>query len=167
MANHQVGLLLFLLYTQLTWGQFPDTRNNVAVNQNQRIRTAYDENLQDSVDFAAFQPSSWPYYWVPTKDEARNEALKVPFSPSVDTQLTNEIEFHKSNELLVPVADNKPQKYKYTPARHRIHYQHRSEEHSLNSSHITISYAVFCLKKKNKYHIQHSQSNTQHTTITC
>ena len=52
MANHQVGLLLFLLYTQLTWGQFPDTRNNVAVNQNQRIRTAYDENLQDSVDFA-------------------------------------------------------------------------------------------------------------------
>ena len=26
----------------------------------------------------------------------------------------------------------------------------RSEEHSLNSSHITISYAVFCLKKKNK-----------------
>ena len=24
----------------------------------------------------------------------------------------------------------------------------RSEEHSLNSSHITISYAVFCLKKK-------------------
>ena len=52
--------------------------------------------------FQAFQPSSWPYYWVPTKDEARNEALKVPFSPSVDTQLTNEIEFHKSNELLVP-----------------------------------------------------------------
>src|SRR5437773_6445609 len=26
----------------------------------------------------------------------------------------------------------------------------RSEEHSLNSSHITISYAVFCLKKKTK-----------------
>ena len=25
----------------------------------------------------------------------------------------------------------------------------RSEEHTLNSSHITISYAVFCLKKKN------------------
>ena len=27
----------------------------------------------------------------------------------------------------------------------------RSEEHSLNSSHDQISYAVFCLKKKNKY----------------
>ena len=26
----------------------------------------------------------------------------------------------------------------------------KSEEHSLNSSHITISYAVFCLKKKKK-----------------
>ena len=33
-----------------------------------------------------------------------------------------------------------------------IHVHHsgkRSEEHTLNSSHITISYAVFCLKKKN------------------
>src|SRR5690606_9229806 len=26
----------------------------------------------------------------------------------------------------------------------------RSEEHTLNSSHVKISYAVFCLKKKNK-----------------
>src|SRR5699024_12397155 len=26
----------------------------------------------------------------------------------------------------------------------------RSEEHTLNSSHVSISYAVFCLKKKNK-----------------
>src|SRR5690625_7940038 len=26
----------------------------------------------------------------------------------------------------------------------------RSEEHSLNSSHVAISYAVFCLKKKKK-----------------
>src|SRR5256885_399761 len=28
----------------------------------------------------------------------------------------------------------------------------RSEEHSLNSSHLVISYAVFCLKKKKYYH---------------
>src|SRR5690606_2227378 len=28
----------------------------------------------------------------------------------------------------------------------------RSEEHSLNSSHVKISYAVFCLKKKRKTH---------------
>src|SRR3712207_7143625 len=27
----------------------------------------------------------------------------------------------------------------------------RSEEHTLNSSHANISYAVFCLKKKTKY----------------
>ena len=26
----------------------------------------------------------------------------MPFQPTVDTQLSNEIEFHKSNELLVP-----------------------------------------------------------------
>src|SRR5260221_10852054 len=29
----------------------------------------------------------------------------------------------------------------------------RSEEHTLNSSHTVISYAVFCLKKKNKQHL--------------
>src|SRR5258708_15458138 len=29
----------------------------------------------------------------------------------------------------------------------------RSEEHTLNSSHQIISYAVFCLKKKNKFHV--------------
>src|SRR5438477_800190 len=28
----------------------------------------------------------------------------------------------------------------------------RSEEHTLNSSHMSISYAVFCLKKKKKNH---------------
>src|SRR5439155_21952907 len=28
---------------------------------------------------------------------------------------------------------------------------HRSEEHTLNSSHVAISYAVFCLKKKIKF----------------
>ena len=32
----------------------------------------------------------------------------------------------------------------------QINTMHRSEEHTLNSSHITISYAVFCLKKKKK-----------------
>src|SRR2546430_16801909 len=32
---------------------------------------------------------------------------------------------------------------------HRRGPQRRSEEHTLNSSHSQISYAVFCLKKKN------------------
>ena len=31
-----------------------------------------------------------------------------------------------------------------------LHSQERSEEHTSDSSHITISYAVFCLKKKKK-----------------
>src|SRR5690625_5422637 len=30
-----------------------------------------------------------------------------------------------------------------------VFVQFRSEEHRLNSSHVAISYAVFCLKKKN------------------
>ena len=33
----------------------------------------------------------------------------------------------------------------------------RSEEHTSDSSHITISYAVFCLKKKNKKTTQKKQ----------
>src|SRR5437773_8159477 len=33
----------------------------------------------------------------------------------------------------------------------------RSEEQRLNSSHITISYAVFCLKKKKKKHIKQTE----------
>src|SRR5258708_30930146 len=36
----------------------------------------------------------------------------------------------------------------------------RSEEHSLNSSHQIISYAVFCLKKKKKNHIQTAGETT-------
>src|SRR5690349_22193940 len=32
----------------------------------------------------------------------------------------------------------------------RDRLRHRSEEHTLNSSHVEISYAVFCLKKKKK-----------------
>src|SRR5690349_22375133 len=34
----------------------------------------------------------------------------------------------------------------------------RSEEHSLNSSHVEISYAVFCLKKKNNQTKHHQQN---------
>src|SRR3989454_5856345 len=33
----------------------------------------------------------------------------------------------------------------------------RSEEHTLNSSHLVISYAVFCLKKKKKKYIYNPQ----------
>src|ERR1035438_10707695 len=36
----------------------------------------------------------------------------------------------------------------------------------LNSSHLGISYAVFCLKKKNIYNIQHTSTpQTQHTPV--
>src|SRR5256885_7058422 len=36
----------------------------------------------------------------------------------------------------------------------------RSEEHTSNSSHLVISYAVFCLKKKKKYKISYIHSRT-------
>ena len=36
----------------------------------------------------------------------------------------------------------------------------RSEEHTLNSSHKPISYAVFCLKKKNSYKHHYIHANT-------
>lgn len=39
-------------------------------------------------------------YWVPTREEA--EAITVPSEPTLDSKLTNEIEFQKSDELLVP-----------------------------------------------------------------
>ena len=42
-----------------------------------------------------------------------------------------------------------------------ITIRHRSEEHTLNSSHTVISYAVFCLKKKKK---QNKQKKTKQTT---
>src|SRR3712207_8132974 len=39
----------------------------------------------------------------------------------------------------------------------------RSEEHTLNSSHANISYAVFCLKKKNSHQTQ-SQARSTHAS---
>src|SRR5947199_2909320 len=36
----------------------------------------------------------------------------------------------------------------------------RSEEHSLNSSHLGISYAVFCLKKKKKQQTPNDNNDT-------
>src|SRR5437773_6261862 len=39
----------------------------------------------------------------------------------------------------------------------------RSEEHRLNSSHITISYAVFCLKKKKKKKKKNTQIKNKKT----
>src|SRR5947209_12843470 len=43
----------------------------------------------------------------------------------------------------------------------------RSEEHTLNSSHANISYAVFCLKKKKKHKNCHNQAqqHTHHTQL--
>src|SRR5262245_66375435 len=39
----------------------------------------------------------------------------------------------------------------------------RSEEHTLNSSHLGISYAVFCLKKKKKKKNKNNKNNNVNT----
>src|SRR3546814_8031576 len=55
----------------------------------------------------------------------------------------------------------------FLPDCHRRHLEHRSEEHTSElQSLMRISYAVFCLKKKNKYNIQSEpeHSSTQHQT---
>src|SRR5574343_1957860 len=43
-------------------------------------------------------------------------------------------------------------------------YELRSEEHTSELSHITISYAVFCLKKKKKQPLPHTPNHPQPTT---
>src|SRR3712207_8751423 len=42
---------------------------------------------------------------------------------------------------------------------------HRSEEHTLNSSHANISYAVFCLKKKNTFKSLALFQNSSHSPL--
>src|SRR3712207_7238719 len=46
------------------------------------------------------------------------------------------------------------------------HVLRRSEEHTLNSSHANISYAVFCLKKKKNKHIRLRLSSIYTTSST-
>ena len=60
----------------------------------EQIRSQVREN------WATVANTRKPYYWVPTREEA--EAITVPSEPTVDSKLTNEIEFQKSDELLVP-----------------------------------------------------------------
>src|SRR3712207_6924761 len=62
-------------------------------------------------------------------------------SPHLSSKFTSEY-------LLLPLRS--------ASAAERHHLGHRSEEHTSNSSHANISYAVFCLKKKKKIlHYQH------------
>src|SRR5271167_5052048 len=43
----------------------------------------------------------------------------------------------------------------------------RSEEHTSESSHVSISYAVFCLKKKKKTGASNSQTTTYNHIFNC
>jgi len=80
--------------------------------------------LQDSVDFKAFHPTRRRQQWVLNLDKGKPlQALHVPFEPTVNSKLTNEIEFQKSNELLVP--SDKPQKHYNW---HRTKYQERNRK---------------------------------------
>src|SRR5690348_17747988 len=66
---------------------------------------------------------------------------------------------HDCNNFLKE-TDSKPQLLaRFRPAWPRTS-RSRSEEHTLNSSHPSISYAVFCLKKKKKKKKIHKTSKT-------
>src|SRR2546426_3800383 len=54
----------------------------------------------------------------------------------------------------------------FLPPRNPGQERWRSEEHSLNSSHLVISYAVFCLKKKKKKQkYEYTRIITQHARL--
>src|SRR2546426_3835464 len=61
--------------------------------------------------------------------------------------------FRSAREVSQSIADVQAKTGAAAPPLHeelRMLHQ-RSEEHTLNSSHLVISYAVFCLKKKKKH----------------
>src|SRR5256885_4406242 len=49
-----------------------------------------------------------------------------------------------------PAGNLRPPEVQAADVTHNGAAHHRSEEHTSESSHLVISYAVFCLKKKNK-----------------
>src|SRR6266478_8872235 len=76
---------------------------------------------------------------VPTKPVATARDLCLAYSPGVA-------------EPCLEIAQDPDLSYKYTARGNLVavisNGTARSEEHTLNSSHSQISYAVFCLKKK-------------------
>src|SRR2546426_4673414 len=68
-------------------------------------------------------------------------------------------------DLVRPRLDPGQRHLKRVRATHRQHRQDRKSTR-LNSSHLVISYAVFCLKKKKKMKIQHDAARTARTTPT-
>ena len=70
---------------------FPSTLDSIQpIHQSSNVKHNQWNNAEQS-----------SLYWVPTKHEAQ-EALRVPLEPTISTKVSNEIEFQKSNELLIP-----------------------------------------------------------------
>ena len=103
------------------------------------------------------------------KKVAKRSAIKpflkvVNYNHVMPTRYTVDIAFDKTNlnkeTLKDPMKKKKARmmvrtkfEEKYKTGKNKWFFQKlRSEEHTSNSSHITTSYAVFCLKKKNNYH---------------
>src|SRR5256885_13025225 len=57
---------------------------------------------------------------------------------------------YRAGEILMREGENGTTAFYILSGDIEVFINSRSEEHSLNSSHLVISYAVFCLKKKNK-----------------
>src|SRR5438132_9538637 len=76
----------------------------------------------------------------------------------VRLQLPKDFQLVQNSSLLVPFMLDEPDRPSGS-----IQQAARSEETRLNSSHTVISYAVFCLKKKNKINYQKRRGST-HTS---
>src|SRR5256885_4356860 len=81
--------------------------------------------------------------------EAGNEAPRRKYDPVGQ----------RCNELTHRIAERRTQQLHVEPQEQHVNEEDRKSTR-LNSSHLVISYAVFCLKKKK----QHSQLNRTHAT---
>src|SRR5690554_7447770 len=109
---------------------------------------------KNAIDVKLFQKTSYPILFAIAFSHLLNDLLQI-IIPSVYPLLKENyslsftqigfitFSYQLTASLLQPVVgfhtDKKPMPFSL-----------RSEEHTLNSSHVRISYAVFCLKKKNK-----------------
>src|SRR2546430_6191576 len=85
----------------------------------------------------------FPYTTLFRSPKARNIHAVRNGEHSRQNTVSNE---QHSGDAPTPRESNEEQRTPFSDAQR----PYRSEEHSLNSSHSQISYAVFCLKKKKK-----------------
>src|SRR5256885_12409944 len=89
---------------------------------------------------------------------AKSVTEKQPIDPEVLSPLLSAQSFLKEFKLISSILDTNPMLLMAQQVPNTI--GSRSEGTRLNSSHLVISYAVFCLKKKKKLHLHSSSPPT-------